>query len=501
MTYLSAVLGSPAVAETVEVLAAARDREVSSIVLAEDGQQLGNVPEACIAMLTTRGSADLQGYRLDIAIRLCHSSGAIALILPTELVGGLPSTARSLASRADIWLLRIEPRTPLAAVIVAIDRAIQGQCAEALDRLDRLFAVLEHNCGTDNDRFLNRVSAAYGSRFEQGGGAKDSVSASVPLTGSVAKEEVTVAVPAGRDRSSLIGAKLAALLVASALARTVEASRRADAAPLLSKAEVLTELLAGPNGDTASLLRRARTLGIPVDSWHIAARVELESGTEPKSAAGEVDAFETRQVIMRAALDHVRSRGGDWYLGRSGQAFVLVRIYRSDRGRHAISDVVCIANGLIAALSSRFPGVEIRCGIGGVHNGPPGLASTAMEAQASLVAGRAAGAAEKVYAFDHAGLRRTLVEWYASNTARDAVRTVLQPLDSLGPAKRDSFILTLKTFLDCQGSLSKTGTIIHLHRNAVSYRINRIFEMLDVDPDNPDDRLLLQLACRARVLS
>ena len=40
-----------------------------------------------------------------------------------------------------------------------------------------------------------------------------------------------------------------------------------------------------------------------------------------------------------------------------------------------------------------------------------------------------------------------------------------------------------------------------MHHNAVSYRINQIFELLDVDPQNPDDLLLLQLACRARDLA
>jgi DNA-binding PucR family transcriptional regulator len=43
--------------------------------------------------------------------------------------------------------------------------------------------------------------------------------------------------------------------------------------------------------------------------------------------------------------------------------------------------------------------------------------------------------------------------------------------------------------------------MLHMHRNAVSYRINQIFELLDVDRDNPDDMLLLQLACRARELA
>ncbi|MEA2316089.1 MAG: PucR C-terminal helix-turn-helix domain, partial [Solirubrobacteraceae bacterium] len=30
-----------------------------------------------------------------------------------------------------------------------------------------------------------------------------------------------------------------------------------------------------------------------------------------------------------------------------------------------------------------------------------------------------------------------------------------------------------------------------MHRNAVAYRMNQIFELLDVDQDNPDDLLLL----------
>ena len=51
-----------------------------------------------------------------------------------------------------------------------------------------------------------------------------------------------------------------------------------------------------------------------------------------------------------------------------------------------------------------------------------------------------------------------------------------------------------------RGSLSKTAAALNLHRNAVSYRVRQIFELLEVDPANPDYRLLLQLACRAREL-
>ena len=103
--------------------------------------------------------------------------------------------------------------------------------------------------------------------------------------------------------------------------------------------------------------------------------------------------------------------------------------------------------------------------------------------------------------FDSAGLRRTLVEWYASDTAREAVATVLQPLIALGGARAERLITTLHVYLDERGSMTRTGERLNLHRNAVAYRVRRAFELLDVDEDNPDDMLLLQLACRARDLA
>jgi DNA-binding PucR family transcriptional regulator len=46
----------------------------------------------------------------------------------------------------------------------------------------------------------------------------------------------------------------------------------------------------------------------------------------------------------------------------------------------------------------------------------------------------------------------------------------------------------------------KTAERLHLHRNAVTNRLRSITELLDVDLEDPDQRLALQLACRARLL-
>ena len=143
----------------------------------------------------------------------------------------------------------------------------------------------------------------------------------------------------------------------------------------------------------------------------------------------------------------------------------------------------------------------MRCGVGGAHVGPDGILSSAAEAKAAVTTARASGRANQAVAFDSVGLRRTLVEWYASDTAQEAMTTILSPLVDLGGARAERLIQTLHVYLDQRGSLTRTAETLNMHRNAVSYRINQVFSLLDVDPDNPDDLLLLQLACRARELA
>jgi DNA-binding PucR family transcriptional regulator len=101
--------------------------------------------------------------------------------------------------------------------------------------------------------------------------------------------------------------------------------------------------------------------------------------------------------------------------------------------------------------------------------------------------------------FAHAEDRRRLA--LASDIAQEAVTTVLAPLSKLGGVRGERLIQTLHVYLDQQGSLTKTAEALNLHRNAVAYRIKNAFALLEVDRDNPDDLLLLQLACRARELS
>ena len=53
---------------------------------------------------------------------------------------------------------------------------------------------------------------------------------------------------------------------------------------------------------------------------------------------------------------------------------------------------------------------------------------------------------------------------------------------------------TLKTYLDLERNSSKTADALHLHRNSVTYRLEKIKSLMTSDLDEPENRLLLTLS-------
>ena len=280
--------------------------------------------------------------------------------------------------------------------------------------------------------------------------------------------------------------------------RLLDLARQAREVPVRSRSELLAELLMSDSAINEDLLERARQLAIPIGGWHVVVRIEADDlqDAEPD----EVQRFELLEAAGQAALHAVTATGGTWYLSRIARAIVLVRVTTSNPGPQAGARAARSAERALEAIKGRLPALRFRAGVGAPHEGPTGLRASAAEARGALLAARAALKPAGVAAHDAVGVRRMLMEWYASDTARASVRDQLAPLERLGPARADTAIRTLAAYLDEQGSIIKTAQRLHLHRNAVANRLRGITELLEMDLDDPDQRLALQLACRARLL-
>jgi purine catabolism regulator len=77
--------------------------------------------------------------------------------------------------------------------------------------------------------------------------------------------------------------------------------------------------------------------------------------------------------------------------------------------------------------------------------------------------------------------------------------------ETLGDLADDSngneeFVTTLETFFEEHGNLSQTANRLHVHRNTLLYRMERIGQIGGFDLDNPETRLAVHLALKIRRL-
>ena len=529
MPSIDEILASSPLAGLRRVSASGGDREVALVRLAESFTDLDRAPAESLVILSRFASAEIGDYRLDMALRW----GAIHRVAAVAAFSSEPwqptVTARDIAARADIALLSIPAGLDLAALVQAIMREIGGGAERALGRAQQgLEAVLAaESAGGGLEDLRAAVSKALGTPIEFRAWAGDGLSGADTAAfrsaanggsgsgetgawpGGSAAAEVIAPVVAGEapvgcfvapDAHGDFGVAVRLVLHTAALAagRLLDLARRAHETPVRSRSELLAELLMSDTAINEDLLERARALAIPVTGWHVVVRIEADDLEQ--SGRDEVHRFELLEAAGQAALQAAAATGGTWYLTRIARAIVLVRVTTSNPGPQAGARAVRSAERALRAIRDRLPSLRFRAGVGAPHEGPTGLRASAAEARGALLAARAALKPAGVAAHDAVGVRRMLMEWYASDTARASVRDQLAPLERLGPARADTAIRTLAAYLDEQGSIVRTAQKLHLHRNAVANRLRGITELLELDLDDPDQRLALQLACRARLL-
>jgi hypothetical protein len=461
------------------------DPPVRRVTLVEDLGRIAEATEQEIVVLTRTASREAIDYRLDMALKLAGARGAGALVL-TDGRTTIPPTAARIAEREGVVVCSTAAEIDLAALLAGIERELAGEAPAVLARIAQAIAALaDAEAGGATAEDLLETAGAFGA-VRLGEPDSDEAAAIV-----IVDEEPESAVCVRSPDATL--AAVLAQLTAGAVGRARTAARRAEDVPIRSRGQLLTEFLLAPTDRGGRLLDRMRAAGLIVDGWHVAVRVEVDGNVE----LDELALHRRGNRIGRVALEHARARGGDWHLAELGAALVLVLTSRRDSGSR---DVLTTAEALVRHVCAREPDVTVVCGVGSPHSGAGGLRATSAEARSAVAAARAGRLANVAVAYDALGLERTLMEWYASDTAREAVDSLLAPLQELDPVKRDAWIRTLQSYLDHQGSLSRAAEELHLHRNAVAYRIDRVYERLGLDRDDADVRLLLQLACRARSL-
>lgn len=139
-------------------------------------------------------------------------------------------------------------------------------------------------------------------------------------------------------------------------------------------------------------------------------------------------------------------------------------------------------------------------GVGQIAREVQNIPQAWREAQQALEIGRRLFGEGQLHSFARLGIYRLLFPLYGEPALLDFYQETLGPLLDADNRGSQALLETLEGFFRCNGNLSETARVMHLHRNSLLYRLGRIEELLGRSLEDSELRLSLQIALKIRVL-
>lgn len=463
-------------------------RTISRLLVVDHLAELAGRADGALVVVLPSAIRGVEPYEMDVAIRRAVESGYAGVVLPG--VTTVPITTAQLALRGGLAVLVAAESENAADLILWLSRIIEGGSADVLARVEAAQELLtQASLESGTQDLVAAINGVLGEQitmletdFRPGPGAV-----------LIGDRQVAELVCRDQDRA----ARVVLPAVAAALSQRLRHELEQAFAPALTRAELLVQLIVAEDAHLASLSEQARRAGFPLDAAHLATWLDFSLGDALPTPAHLAT---LRRVVADAELVCLAECLGDavtWHTARVGTSLLLLASDDADR-----SDLLNRARPMLERIVLRLAGgaASLFVGMGSAHRGLDGLRRSGVEARAAADLGRQSRRESRITTLDATGMGRVLVELWTSPLSRRIVTELLAPLDEHAGPRAGVLLRTLLVYLDQQCSPKRAAAILHLHPNAVAYRIRQIEELLKVDLKDSDARFGVHLACRMRSL-
>jgi purine catabolism regulator len=148
-----------------------------------------------------------------------------------------------------------------------------------------------------------------------------------------------------------------------------------------------------------------------------------------------------------------------------------------------------------------YPGASVSCGIGGAAQGLAGYTRSYEEAKKALDFGRVLRTEPWVGCYPQLLTLRILVDIARSQEAAALIDRYLWPLAEDGHPEASEAFRTLMSLTETGWNISKAARRLHIHRQTLLYRLDRIRASVGWDISSPSDRFAFQLAVHLHLLA
>src|SRR5947209_4731916 len=261
------------------------------------------------------------------------------------------------------------------------------------------------------------------------------------------------------------------------------------------RGDLVEEVLAGGlEGDEAErVARQAERLGhrLPHRAWVVV--LEPDDDETEAALAGRA-----QQDRLDAALSGlIRSRlPGALTLVRSSSAVFLI----PDDIAGDLAAVEKLAGLILAGAAPVMKPGAASVGIGNLANSVGELARSHVEARQALRLTRRAGGRSKVASYRSLGAFRLLLEVQSPDALRRFVEELLGTLLKYAQSRDTPLLETLEALSAARWVRRAAARQLGIHINSMSYRVERIEGLTGLQLDDPETRVAISIALRARAM-
>lgn len=163
----------------------------------------------------------------------------------------------------------------------------------------------------------------------------------------------------------------------------------------------------------------------------------------------------------------------------------LVAIIRTFR--HSLYEIVTEINPILR--DSNF-----RAGMSNVFSDFSAVRTHFLQAHAAVEVGVQCDDTQRLYRYNSHAIEHLLLSAMRTADSQVFMHPAVEALAQHDKNNDTDYFPTLKAYLDKKCSTVETADALHIHRNTLLYRIDKIEKLVDVDWNDPKERLHLQLS-------
>ena len=311
---------------------------------------------------------------------------------------------------------------------------------------------------------------------------RDRVDSYLSLIGPVQELDEIDRIATGR------GAAVCAIEMAKSLAISEAESR--------IRSDFIDDLISGSTTSDAVIVGRAQLMGYDLTEPHVVAVIELDASETELDAApqGEDDDIHTPNQEfangLARALSHQRIRA--MLRVNSGTGILIWPVPAGG----SISQVKPALDRLRLEISQAMPAVTVSAAVGRAYPRPSELSQSFREAEQALSIALRLYGGDRTTDFDELGIHRLLIHLQGTAELESFYQETLALLMEYDREHGGELVDTLRAFFANHGNLSRTADQLILHRNTVSYRLERISQLTGLELEDEGDRFRLHLAVK-----